>query len=302
MVRARRQSSAVFFTACLAVQAIASSAAAADYDGEATRAFLAGAAAFKQGDYLAAAAEFERADRIAPHPKPRYNAAIAWLRAGNDLRAATTFDAVLRDPATDAGKRGEASEQLRALDRRVPPVDVVGPAGSVVLFEGSEQSPPVRLRAAAGEHRISLRYSSGRLAERVIRFEPSVTRTLDFLAGLDAPTRVVVVRTSAAPAPPLLRRKVWTPGFVAAGVALASGGLAVVLGTQALAARDDFEDSQRRDADARARAAAYRTWTNAAWVGAGAFAVASAVLFVVPPTRPVRIGVRAAGLLVEGRF
>ena len=43
--------------------------------------------AYNEGRYSAAASLFDAADRLAPHPSTRYNAATAWEQAGEAARA-----------------------------------------------------------------------------------------------------------------------------------------------------------------------------------------------------------------------
>jgi hypothetical protein len=108
-----------------------------------------------------------------------------------------------------------------------------------------------------------------------------------------------------------------TFGWVAIGASVVLSGTAIVLGTRALGARDEFEGSQRTSQDAHDRAASYRLWTNVALGGAlvtggvGAYLVLTSGSAGGPGPGPgqghaqrgeLRFGMRASGVVFEGRF
>ncbi|MEZ4438943.1 MAG: hypothetical protein R3B72_07630 [Polyangiaceae bacterium] len=95
-------------------------------------------------------------------------------------------------------------------------------------------------------------------------------------------------------------------GFVLMGVGAIAGGAAIGVGVQALAARDDYDASGNRDADARSKAASLRTVTNVLWAGAGALAIAGTVMVIVgwedEGDASVSLEIGPASLGLRGRF
>src|SRR4051794_10118832 len=71
--------------------------------------FRQGQTAFERREFAAAAAAFEQAGRLAPHPSAWLNAAEAWERADEPLRAADDCDAALAAPGLEQAHREEAA-------------------------------------------------------------------------------------------------------------------------------------------------------------------------------------------------
>jgi hypothetical protein len=98
-----------------------------------------------------------------------------------------------------------------------------------------------------------------------------------------------------------------TAAWITLGASAAFAGTAVVLGLGTLSARDAFDASGDTSASQRDQALTLRTWTNVAWVAAGAAAVTGVVLFVLPSGSQRGAGtaeIRAlpGGLSVNGHY
>src|SRR5215510_11016624 len=52
--------------------------------------------AYAQGQFDRAADLFDQANRLAPYPELRYNAALSWDQAGEKARAADAYEGALR--------------------------------------------------------------------------------------------------------------------------------------------------------------------------------------------------------------
>lgn len=111
---------------CIALlSATATSAAAAPID-DAKKAFGEGKAAFERGDYEAALAAYQNANRILPAPNLYYNIGATYEKLGRYQEAALAFDAYFRaagTPGTDDEKDFQEKLRVRAeADRKRPDV------------------------------------------------------------------------------------------------------------------------------------------------------------------------------------
>ena len=244
--------------------------------------------AYRDRRYSAAASLFEAADRLAPHPSTRFNAAAAWDEAGEAARAATGYEAALAMATLDDGKRKVAEERLASLKLELGKILVQRPLGAFVTVDHVQRAPvPTTFYLLPGAYRLQVDY----------RGETSLS-PLDVLAGRDHDVKLDYAEPEAAapaappeatrplPLPPPtadtgITQKTW--GWVGVGAGVALGGAAIVLGLQALAARDRFVESQNTDADARNEAASLRLATNVLWGGATAAGVTGLVLVLTAP-------------------
>jgi hypothetical protein len=245
--------------------------------------------AYRDRRYSAAASLFEAADRLAPHPSTRFNAAAAWDEAGEAARAATGYEAVLAMATLDEAKRKVAEERLSSLKLELGKILVQRPLGAFLTVDHVQRAPvPTTFYLLPGAYQLQLDY----------RGETSAS-PLEVLAGRDHDVKLDYAEPEAAapsappeatrplPSPPPaadigITQKTW--GWVGVGAGVALGGAAIVLGLQALAARDRFVESQNTNADARSEAANLRLATNVLWGGATAAGVTGLVLVLTSPT------------------
>jgi hypothetical protein len=228
-------------------------------------------AAFGRGDFAAAAAGFDEADRLAPYTELRYNAALAWERAGERARAADGYESALRRGGLRADLERKARTQLATLKERLGYVRVPAPLGAVVSVAHVQRAPvPLGFHLPAGEHTLSIESADGQTRAVKVALRAGEVTTLDVggETATPAPFRPVA---SVAPPPPvapppddggLSPRVTW--GLVALGGAAVFGGAATWLGFATVSASDDYQDSGYTDGDARDRGVRNRALTNVA--------------------------------------
>jgi tetratricopeptide (TPR) repeat protein len=239
--------------------------------------FKAGTAAYRRGDYSAAAREFEEAARRAPHAATSYNAGVAWQLAGDPLRAANALRLALESPGLPKDLEEDARTRHAELAPQFGEVSISGPTDALVEVPGlARDHPPLRTYAVPGTLRISIEYASGRRDERNIGVERARTVQLAFA---DEPRK----------APPLPSPSSSSSSRTVTGIALLgaggiSAGAGIVLGVRGLAARNRFDDSGHTDADARDEALSLRNYANVAFAGALVLSTIGTVILVVKPT------------------
>jgi hypothetical protein len=136
---------------------------------------------------------------------------------------------------------------------------------------------PVHLHLQPGTYRAHAERADGASADSTLQVSAGQIETVRFEMHAVAPApKPMPARPILAPTPVSQRadhpstssstQQLW--GWIALGGGVALSGAAVILGLNALSARDDFENSGRTDGDAHDRAASLRLWTNIAWGGA----------------------------------
>lgn len=247
--------------------------------------------AYRERRYSAAASLFEAADRLAPHPSTRFNAATAWEQAGEAARAATGYEAALALAALDDEKRKVAEERLSSLKLELGKILVQRPLGAFVTVDHMQRAPvPTTFYLMPGSYQLQVDY----------RGESQIT-PLDVLAGREhdveldyrdpqptSPLTPAAPPEATQPLPPpppiddAISQRTW--GWVTVGAGVALSGAAIALGLSALAAKKRFEQSNNTDPEARSDAASLRLATNVMWGGATAAGVTGLVLVLTAPT------------------
>lgn len=246
-------------------------------------------AAFEAKDYQGAAEAFREAYRNKPHPATRYNEALAWDKGGELARAADAYEAALEAEGLDAGRTEAARTRLAALKQQLAYVSVENPIGGTVTSEQIDNAAiPVRFHLAPGSHDIVVKQPSGATTQRKLSLRAGTTTILAIDAEKDVVTStpkqtMEEPRTAPDKPPPAPTPRpeadagcssCSTWGWVALGGAVAAAGAGAYFGVRTLSARDDFEASNKTDADAHDRAVQSRTLTNVAF---GVAAVAGGV-------------------------
>lgn len=247
--------------------------------------------AVREGRYSAAASLFEAADRLAPHASTRYNAATAWEAAGELARAATGFEAALALGALDETRRELAEQRLAALRASLGRISIQKPLGAFVTVDHMQRAPvPTVFYLRPGSYDFIVEYRGERSNLRA-DIAAGSERELDL--GLPDPRDASTV---AAPPPPEVpppitqkpdldtgaARKTW--GWIGVGAGVALGGAAIVLGLNALNARDRYFASGRTDVTQYDRASNLRLATNVLWGGSAAAGITGIVLLLSTPT------------------
>lgn len=254
-------------------------AARADAAADADAAFREGSQLYRQHDYVAAAHAFERADVLMPHGVARYSAGLAWQGAREPARAADSYAEALDSGQLSDEQAADARARLAELAPALGQLSVSGPAGTrISIAHVSGAVPPIRVHLAPGQHQLSGMLPDG----------SPVRESVTIVAGEQARVALEAPATGAPPPPepaqPEDRAEGGSAqpiiGWIALGTGAAAATVAIVLGSMALSARDDFYDSDFRDPDARERADSLRTATNVTWVAAGVLATTGAVLLL----------------------
>lgn len=269
----------------------------------AAKAFAEGRRAFQLGDYAHAAESFEEAYRLAPHHSPLWNAARAWHRAGNLVRAANLYTKYLDEapPRTpDRNKAAAALEELRPQLGRLE----VHPAGGVsdVKIDGE----PVEHGAwyvTPGTHAIE-----GQWEGKPVHKSQAVQAGQMVSTTLEPPPPEKPPEKPPPPKPP--EPKGWSPTVVYVGgaVTLAGAALTTWSGLDTLSQRDAFDASPTQANLDEGKSRQSRTNVAlAVTIGAAAFTTVAAVWLVdwkSSPTDPthVQVGAGPSSVQVRGSF
>lgn len=283
--------------ACIVAAALSSGAARAaePRQGNAALAqqrFREARLAFDEGRYAAAASLFEAADRLAPHPSTRFNAAAAWDQAGEFARAATGYEAALSPDLLDPGRKEEAERRLRELRQSLGRVLIKQPLGAFITVDHMQRVPvPAAFYLTPGSYDIQVEYRGTQSVTRtevVAGGEHDVTLDLPESVVPQAPPVRVTPSPPVAPVPPPppaddgATQK--TLGWIGVGAGVALSGAAIIFGVRALAAKDKFDASLHTDASARREASDLRLATNVLWGGATLTGAAGLVLLLTAPS------------------
>lgn len=247
--------------------------------------FEEGMSAYRRGDFRAAALAFEEANRRAPHGDTLYDAALAWTQAKVHERAAEDFAAALADPQLDAQHAADARRRLAEAESKVGRLQVTGPADARLRVDAREESSlPANMYLAPGSHTVQVRFARGEPESRTVELTAGATLVSAFEAppapAVAKPEPAPWVRKTPAPSPPPRSKVLPALGFTGLGLGVAAGLTSAILGGQALAAKNDFDDSGFTDAGARDRAATFRTATNATWIAGAVVGVAGVACLV----------------------
>lgn len=277
--------------ACSLALALASASPARAADPAAT-AFDDGTRSFRLGRYAEAAAAYERAATLNPHPLALVNAAESWERAGHPVQAANACDRALA-LTTSGDLRTKIEQRLERVLARIGTLEISGDDGFEVRVDGGEPlRPPARLRVSPGRHRVVMStIGAAAGAEREVLVSAGATHHLVLSASrieVSEPVRrepkpeVVVERAGGGP--PL-------GSWIAFGIAGAAGVSAGILGVMTLGAKDDFD--ARPTVETADEFERYRLFTNVA-IGTAVLATAVGVVFWItkPSQTPPGVAMR----------
>lgn len=307
--------------ALLAVLLIARPVAAQPTDEALQRAgesFRQAQAAFARREYAAAAAAFEQAARMVPHPTALLNAAEAWELAGDLPRAAESAEKVLALPEAEASFRTEAEARLAAVVTRIARIRFEGPATLRARIDGGEElALPVRRWLTPGPHAVEVSGVEGGPYRRQMTVQAGEDRTVD----LSSPPPSPVPKALPPAPPPRPRPKAVEPApetehdsaapppaaWVSFGLAAAGGIVIGVFGGLTIAARKDFDAEPTQDhADTFNK---NKLVTNVAIGITAAAAAVGAIVWIVDASTgdrraaiAPRIGAGSAGIVLSTRF
>ena len=255
---------------------------------QAKEAFERARQAFERGDYRTAAEAFEQSADYALHPAPLANAADAWARAGDNVRAARACDRALAIRDIDRRTRAVAEETLAKVLRRVATLEVEGKPGIHLRVDGEDAGVvPVRMRLPPGTHVVEATDPSrGTTRRMTLVLDPGMTTTRA-VHDTGEPAKVEEIPrpppAKATSGPPLLT-------YAAYGVAAAGVGAGIYFGVSTLDARERWANDG--SSDARSDFYRDRALTNVA-LGVGVVAaIAGTVLWLTSSPRPKGVGPR----------
>jgi tetratricopeptide (TPR) repeat protein len=275
---------------------------------DAKRRFDQGLAHYQRHEYTAAAESFFGAYRASPTADALYNAGLAWELAGDAASAATAYEIAggldLPPKALD-----DTQKRLARLASALGRVEVSAPEGATLEAE------PFEVRAAKavfyfdpGSHSVKVTLRGGRRIEK--RFAARAGETTVVL--VETPTAAEDESSDAGEPetpshPPRDKGSSATPwttiGWVSVGVAGVASVAAIYFGVETLHARDRYNDTHLKDADARDRAEKYMHLTNIAWATAAVTGAAGAgILLFAPSETPGGAATLSPRIVVQGRF
>jgi hypothetical protein len=248
--------------------------------------------AHERGDFRGAAELFEEAHRLAPAAGAKFNAGIAWDESGNASRAADDYETALEMGGLTEDEAKQAEERLGALRKVLGYLSVDEPAGANAEIEGTKALVPFRIHLSPGSHRIV-----GTRGTATTTFEVDIHAGEVKHVVLDLPLKPEPPQRTMTPPPlqpddnRLAKEKPQTTssaattwGWVALGAGAVFSGVAVVLGSQTLKARDEWDASGHHDLAKHDDAVRLRTFTNVAWGGAIVAGATGTVLLLMAPT------------------
>lgn len=215
--------------------------------------FTRGEQAFTEGDFLRAAELFDAAYAAAPHHAALWNAARAYHRAGEDVKATTRYAQYLKEAPTGNPDRDSATTALRELSARVGRIDIYAPGVDNLRVDGAALAASSAY-VNPGTHLIAGRVGERALAKSVtvlagatvsVALSPEPSEKPVTPPPLPPPAAVTIVMAPPSPPPPPVSR--WlSPG----GITVATGGALTVIalgvtifsGADTLAARKRFDD------------------------------------------------------------
>lgn len=243
---------------------------------EARHSFEVASAAFDQGDYETAAAEFRAAHELLGHPDLLFNVYLAEERAGRHAEAMAALEGYLAGATLAADQRAMLERRLARLRERVARMQAGAPEPTAAEADEGDAAhdAPIALAAPVARERGAA--------------EPSP------LVETGPPTAAIVT-------------------LVAAGVlALSFGGLAIAseVEDQSLASSCGRDAGRWCSAERVSTLEALNVAADASWIGAAALgALGVVLLFALPPERAPAsarlvpwIGPAGAGLAAGARF
>lgn len=164
---------------------------------QAAEAFLAGQSLFKKGAYLEAAASFERAFHLAPHPAVLANIGYCYDAAGDYPRAVEFFREYLKQPNKENSEsNAEIARYLKKKESKVGDLHVncFQARCEVKVDSVSRGMAPTTLVLLAGPHVVDVTAVDG---DQVRHYEVNILGRGKVVLDVDVSTQV----SQSAPAP-----------------------------------------------------------------------------------------------------
>jgi hypothetical protein len=233
-------------TAVVVIALFAARASAQESDEDrkaAAKLFGEGQKAYREGDFRHAAQAFEDAYQKAPRLPPLYNAARAWQKGGEMVRAANLYASYLRKAPPSAPDRNSATSALRDLETKLARLEVHAADFSDLKVDGApvaledQQPASLVIYVTPGSHVIE-----GMHAGAAARQEPTAT------AGTSMSV-VLMPKETAVVAPVVVEKPRGGGGLspivviVGAGATVLAGGFMIWSGVDTTSQRNTFNAS-----------------------------------------------------------
>jgi hypothetical protein len=252
-------------------------------------AFAEGERAYLAGDYRGAAESFELAYTLRPHYSVLWNAAKAWERNGDLVRAANLLDRYLRDAPKGAPDRDNAVATLTKLDGKLARVEVRGIDVHELRIDGEKIESGMKLYVTPGDHDVRGLCDSIPV-RRTVRVDPGMPLSVTLECPVEARGNPYVApngpnQTEPKETTPQARKGL--PPFVffgLAGLTVVSAGVSVWSGLDTASQKETFVADRSNQSNYDSAVSA-QTRTNVLLATTGVFAIATVVVAVVTQWR-----------------
>jgi hypothetical protein len=282
---------------------------------------VAGSKHLQAGEYAEALARFEKAYELVPSPKIQYNFGLAYVGLDRPSDALRAFEVFIADAGdANAADIARAREYLGRLSKRVAVLQLEGDLGGTeVSVDGKSFGPTARVFVDPGLHLLTVErkgetpflqrvtVAAGQREKIEVKFAPQV-RVAESPPPVAPPREIPRPREVDPPArdrpPPPPPERTWQKPTAYASAAMAGVLLAGGIGTQLVANGKYTEFNNRKipgttieqcarmkddkgGKECQELLAAGDRWSRLAligFIGAGAAAVTSVILFVTAPS------------------
>lgn len=276
----------------------------------AAKAFDQGEKAYTQGRYADAGAAFEEAFRHVPHPAALWNAARAYKRGGELVRAANVYALYLEKAEPDAPDRKSAQSDLDQLSKKLGRLEIFGPDAQDVRVDNTPARTGL-VYVTPGTHVIAARVGDQDL-QRVQSVDAGAAAHVALVAENTAPktpsTPAQAPDASESTSSSSKNLRVLPPAAVygGAGASALALGLTIGFGVDTLNARDEFDRSPTPEKLDEGRSK--QTITNVllgTTIALGALTGAAAIFFVDwkgKNGRALKAGLSPSGIALRGQY
>jgi hypothetical protein len=200
-------------------------------DAQAKREFVEANKAYDKRDYRGAAEGFERAYKLKQHPSFLWNAAKAWDKAGDSVRAANLLEQYLQEAPAGARDRESALADLKELNTRLARIEVRGVDVQNLTVDDIPIKGGAIVYVTPGEHA-----AVGQVGPDFVRKTVKVDAGQLLSVTLEPPPPILV----APPPPPKPKGLSPIVAIAAGGVTLVSAGLTTWSGLDTVSRKDAF--------------------------------------------------------------
>ncbi|MBK7578857.1 MAG: hypothetical protein IPI67_01510 [Myxococcales bacterium] len=222
--------------------------------------FEAGIKAYKTRSYADAAAHFEAAQKLRPHPVVLFNWALAESKLGRYVVAFAHFEQVLADPETPKDLLPEVQNERTQAERNIATLEIEAADGaSAFVDDAPVEGRPAVARVDPGEHHVRVVMDGKTVLDKTLRVWAGERLRL----AVDRAREVIVGGGGAGPGPkpppppsPAGPSPLWF--YVGVGATAVAGGLSVWSAFDTQKSFNDYERDlptlSQREVDARVAA------------------------------------------------